>query len=96
MGIERDSEGGRDLNGLYAIVREIRDGQIRLEEQAKTAADHALEQATTSGRHAEKINALELANARTEGSIRVLLWLVPGGPALVMLIGAAALWATRG
>lgn len=72
-----------ELSALTSLVREVRDGQIRLEEQVKSAADHG-----------ERIGALELANARTEGSIRVLLWLVPGGPALVGLIGGIAWYAT--
>lgn len=84
-----------DLNALFALVREVRDGQIRLEGQAQAAADKLAEQVRTTALHGQEILALQLANARTEGSVRVLLWLVPGGPALVTLIGGLAWWATR-
>lgn len=80
-----DERSMDDMNGLVALVREVRDAQIRLESTVQNAADHG-----------QRIGAIELQQARNDGSIRVLLWLVPGGPALVTLIAGIAFWATKG
>lgn len=85
-----------DLSALFGLVREVRDGQIRAEEQAKATAKTLEEQAATTATHGEDILAIKLEQARMRGRVDVLLWMVPGGPALVSVIGGIAWWATRG
>ncbi|MCW2922271.1 MAG: hypothetical protein JWL76_2145 [Thermoleophilia bacterium] len=73
-----------DLNALFALVREVRDEVLTVKVDMRHAANHG-----------DRISQLELSQARTEGSVRVLLWLVPGGPAIVTLIGAIGWYASR-
>lgn len=80
---ERDHQPD-DLNALFGLVREVRDDVIDMKNDMKHAADHG-----------DRISQLEIEQAETRGSIRVLLWLVPGGPALVALIAGIAIYAMR-
>jgi hypothetical protein len=76
---------GSEADALFTHLREVLDRLVRIEEKLEHASDHA-----------DRIGKIELKQANQDGAIGILKWAIPGGPALVTLIGGIALWLKAG
>lgn len=71
-----------DPDALFGHLRELLERTARIEERLEGV-----------GEHGNRLSKLEIKQAKLEGAVSVLKWAIPGGPALVTLIGLIAIWA---